>query len=667
MAKSRALLLLLALAVPTLWLGWHQTRLRVDVENLAMKSVGTPEATAMQERLAEFGAEHTVLLCYEGVASAPAIEDSDEPKGLVAALRKVPGVTQVRRVPQRGDTAFLYAVDLVASADGSYADRVRAVLAEAERHTPPVLHLRATGQPVGEIAIAEAVAAERRTMLPLIAGVLGLLLLITYRSVVLVGAILVPTVAAIAWTGGTLDLLGVRLDPVSSLQDPVLLTVGVASAVHLIEAFLRRRSSGADVASATVLGARELVAPTLLTAGTTVAGFASLWLSAIPAVQSFGVTTAAGVVVACLLTFVVGPAWLVAFAGSERIAGLRPPAGPTLDLARGLAVFVRARRTGILLTFTFCTCVGAWSWTRLTIDTDPIRVLPAKHPFRVATSAVEHRLGGIETFDLLLPKEAKPPGFLALARLQAKIATEPGVALLAGAPRTAPSGSILLRVLLAPAGTTAREALFHRCEHLARELGYTHAVATGPSVQVARDSGRLARGQGTGLVVTVALLFLMMVVGFRSWWLGFLGLLPNVLPSVAIYGGLAALGRPLSVASAMIGSIMLGLTVDNTIHLVHRFRNGTQRGTSRIAALARALHESGRGVLNGSIVLALGFGAGVFGRLETTREFGLLAALAIGVALVADLMLMPALLARRGNAPRKTLLPKTATHATLPC
>ena len=69
MSRLRARLLLAALALPTLALFWLGLAAQVDVENMAMKSVGTPEALAMQQRLAEFGAEHTVLLCYERVAS----------------------------------------------------------------------------------------------------------------------------------------------------------------------------------------------------------------------------------------------------------------------------------------------------------------------------------------------------------------------------------------------------------------------------------------------------------------------------------------------------------------------------------------------------------------------------------------------------------------------
>src|SRR5262245_47402308 len=124
-----------------------------------MKSVGTSEAQAMQRRLAEFGDEHTVLLLYE-----PLDPESEcaEPTGLRAGLLSLPGVKAVRPIPLAQDlssgasAARMYAVDVVAAADGSYAERVRRVVASAVSGVAPTLRLQVTGQPVAEIAIAEA-------------------------------------------------------------------------------------------------------------------------------------------------------------------------------------------------------------------------------------------------------------------------------------------------------------------------------------------------------------------------------------------------------------------------------------------------------------------------------------------------------------------------------
>ncbi len=655
MDAKRCAGLLLLLALPTLWLGQRQLALEVDIENLAMKSIGTAEAQAMQRRLAEFGDEHTVIVLYEPIGAAATVCEQDRPTGLVPELRKLPGVKNVREIPRPAEDAFVYAIDIGAAADGTYAERVRAVAVCAERASPPLLRVAVTGQPLGEIAIAEAVAAERRLVLPLIGGVLAAILWIGYRRVSLVLAILAPALAGIAWTGGLFALLGYRIDPVSALQDPVLLTVGVAAAVHLVEAWLRHRSRGQRPDRAAVACARELIRPTLLTAGTTVAGFSSLALASIPAVQRFGLTIAAGVVLTTVLTFAITPAWLCLFARGAAFARIRRPVGPSVSLSRAIALWTRDHARAITIVTVMLACLGSLGWARLGVDTDPIRLLPERHPFRVATDRVAKRLGGIETFDLILPARDPAPGMFRLLGLQAELSRLDGVVSLAGPPRQADSGARLVRLLLRPDGTSARERLFAASERLAASRGFPDAVATGPSVQVARDSGRFVRGQWNGMIATLCVIWLVMAIGLRSTWLGLLGLLPNALPCVLIYGGLAALGRPLSVASAMIGSVMLGLIVDNTIHLLHRFREQRARGESQLSAAAHTLHRTGRAILLGSLVLALGFGAGVFGALATTREFGVLAAITILLAMATNLTLVPAMMSYRRRTRRGAL------------
>jgi predicted RND superfamily exporter protein len=155
---------------------------------------------------------------------------------------------------------------------------------------------------------------------------------------------------------------------------------------------------------------------------------------------------------------------------------------------------------------------------------------------------------------------------------------------------------------------------------------------------------------------------LTIAIAFRSVLLGLLGMLPNLLPCLTIYGALATVGRPLSVATAMIGSVMLGLVVDDTIHFLYRFSTARAGGTAVTRSVARALVHAGRPIIITSLVLAVGFAAGLTGSLETTREFSALAATTILGALVADLILLPALLF--ALAPRR----RTTVHrAYTPC
>jgi hypothetical protein len=115
----------------------------------------------------------------------------------------------------------------------------------------------------------------------------------------------------------------------------------------------------------------------------------------------------------------------------------------------------------------------------------------------------------------------------------------------------------------------------------------------------------------------------------------------------------------------MIATVLIGLIVDNTIHLLHGYGQARRAGCGPSAALARSISRCGRAVLTTSGVLALGFAAGLNGRLETTLEFSALAALTIVLALACDLVLLPAILLLRGGhraaAIRRPLAPCAET------
>ncbi|NOT30418.1 MAG: hypothetical protein HOP15_08215 [Planctomycetes bacterium] len=283
-----------------------------------------------------------------------------------------------------------------------------------------------------------------------------------------------------------------------------------------------------------------------------------------------------------------------------------------------------------------------WAWSRLEVDTDPLGILPSKHPFRLATDEIGARLGGTETFELLLEPPAPPLTQLRLLELQAKLLGLAGIAGPAGVPRRAEDGSALISMLLAPSGTTAREGLFASAEVLARELGWSDAHATGLAVRIARDSGALARGEAWGMLASLLTLLPCAVI-LRSVRLTLVGLLANALPCFLLHGGLALAGRPLSVASAMIGSVILGLVVDDAIFFLHGYRAQNGARSARLT-VARTIGDRAQAMTVTTLVLALGFLTSLAGKLATTREFGVLASGSIVAAWVANLFLVPSFL-----------------------
>ncbi len=608
----------------------------MDVENLAMKSVGTSTGWLASLRAEQFGHDPTLfLLASPRAPEVLAPLDEREVGQWIDSLRERPEVSALLDAPSSNPGEHCVSVALRTDAEGRYAASVES-LSEAARSTvPPTYRISIGGVPAVEVAIAKEMGAERSHLLPIIAGALAAVLLLLYRSPALVlGALLAP-LAGVFLLDGLQGLLGLSVDPVSALLGPSVLTVGVASSVHVLERYKRSLREQVPKALASEQAVRQLRLPLLLTVATTVAGFMGLLTSPIPAVKRFGLLASAGIVIVVLITLLCLPS-LLRLLHRPTVQDRQPVAEP------GVGRFLPTRRAAILIlgVSAFLGLAGSLFLAGNRVDSDPIHVLSADSLARRDSIRIARQLGGSEIFELLLPPGG-PPTPIASIQLAAKVSNLDGVVGPAGPPRTSAQGYQLLTFLLAPRGSAAREALFARSEALASESGWIGAGATGLSVRVARDSNDLVRGQRRGILLTLAALWCVMSVGFRSPWLGLLGLLPNVLPLVILQGSMGAVGRPLTVASSMIGAVMLGLVVDDTIHLLHAYRKAA--GTAR-QRVAEALDAVWRPIVITTVVLCTGFSATLLGELSATREFGALAAATLILAILADLLLLPALL-----------------------
>ena len=135
-------------------------------------------------------------------------------------------------------------------------------------------------------------------------------------------------------------------------------------------------------------------------------------------------------------------------------------------------------------------------------------------------------------------------------------------------------------------------------------------------------------------------------LGLRSLPLGALAMIPNLVP-VPFFFGLLGLGvAPLSLPTSPIGAVALGIAIDDTVHLLVRYREERAAGHGPESAVRQCLRSVGRPVAITSLMLAAGFLTISFSEFATLREFGVLTATTMGLCLATDLVLLPALLLR---------------------
>jgi predicted RND superfamily exporter protein len=145
-------------------------------------------------------------------------------------------------------------------------------------------------------------------------------------------------------------------------------------------------------------------------------------------------------------------------------------------------------------------------------------------------------------------------------------------------------------------------------------------------------------------VISLSVITVLMMVLIGRVRIGMLSMVPNLLPLVIILGIMGWLDIVLDMNTVLIGSIAIGLVVDDTIHFMHNFRRYFEQTGEVERAVELTLHTAGRAILVTSIVLAGGFYAGVVGELASSVIYSGLMGTVVLVALVADFFITPALM-----------------------
>lgn len=136
----------------------------------------------------------------------------------------------------------------------------------------------------------------------------------------------------------------------------------------------------------------------------------------------------------------------------------------------------------------------------------------------------------------------------------------------------------------------------------------------------------------------------MFLVLFRSWKVAVVAILPNILAPAVVLGMMGLVGLPLDMMTITIAAISVGIAVDNTIHYLYRFRSELQKDGDYHASMYRSHGSIGRAMYYTSITIILGFSILAFSNFNPTIYFGLFTGLAMLIALLSSLTLLPQLL-----------------------
>ena len=109
---------------------------------------------------------------------------------------------------------------------------------------------------------------------------------------------------------------------------------------------------------------------------------------------------------------------------------------------------------------------------------------------------------------------------------------------------------------------------------------------------------------------------------------------------------MSLLNIPIDVSTAMITPIMLGIAMDDTIHLVYKYRKSTTISGTSEERIDKAMHYTGSALFSTTVALVAGFLIIASSATPSVRDFGLLCAVTVAIALITDIFYLPALLKR---------------------
>jgi predicted RND superfamily exporter protein len=168
---------------------------------------------------------------------------------------------------------------------------------------------------------------------------------------------------------------------------------------------------------------------------------------------------------------------------------------------------------------------------------------------------------------------------------------------------------------------------------------------TGTSVVFLEGTNYLVGDLFSSLMFGIIIISLMMAVMFWSARMVFISFIPNIIPQIMTAGIMGYLDITLKPSTILVFSIALGITVDNTIHYLAKYRQELKHHNWKIRESALlAIRETGASMVYTSLVLLFGFGCFAASEFEGTRALGVLTAVTLLVAMITNLLVLPALL-----------------------
>jgi uncharacterized protein len=513
---------------------------------------------------------------------------------------------------------------------------------------------------------------------------------------VIIGGLAMAMVVSVSVAG--IVISGQPYTPITAMIPTLMAAYTTATLLHLYAAIQRGRIALLPRPERIARALSETFKPGLFNVLTTGAGLLSLLWVDIPPVQTFGLAGAIGTLMVFLVVFILVPPILMKW-DVPRWPRRRSGLSLARHVAAAFAVFSLRHARAVLVGTLLLVLAAIPLVLQVKVESNLIKFFAPDHSISVSTDRVEEKLSGVTTMEVVLTTPGrdglKDPGVLAQVKaLQVWLEQQPEIdrsfslVEVIEEMHTAFSGEdlgekalptdrrMIEQLLLIYDGEDLYELVnreFQRGRialnlnvHGANEIGRVierieaHLKAqpiAGVSTEMAGfgrlfsdQEDRIVEGQIKSFSAAFLQILLLLILMFRSVRGGLICLVPNLAPLFFIFVVMGATGIALDVATVLIAGVILGITVDDTIHLYHGYQHRIRKGVSPVFAIIRSVEASGRAVVAISMILIAQFSLLALSDFRPTAHFGMLCAVGLFAGQVFELLLMPALLGLRHRA-----------------
>lgn len=680
---ARPVALLIALVIVTAFALWQasKTQVAVDLSGLiGQQTAGAQAITNYERRFGGFNVEELLLVRSESFgdpANLAAFED------LIFELQFAPGVGRVisiaglpapgrqgawlsgpelsalpadaRLQRMRGENplaAQLISADLSAAAvvvvsDGTLRGEAFSASVAQAAALVPSLDIAPVGLIAVQRAIAQELVADLLRLTPSAVILCVIIAMIMFRGWRPVAVVTLPPVVGLIWFFGWMGTSGTGIDPVMGALPIVLLVLAFSDSIHVYHAAIHaRQTSGISQRAALAQALAETTPAAFLTSLTTMIAFGSMAFADSPSLNTMALAGSVGMAVSLLAVLVLTPVLMWS---------LNAPNAKAQTPSLFTAVVAPARRASkairpVVVISALVLIVFAALQSQSRTGFRYADYLPRGAPVSAALADMDAL--GLGSDRMLVVVEADPDA--PLTRVRAAIAAIWGEDQTAWAQGAA--GADMLTRMGSRDGTAhalpvqlpilaqdvPADTVLNALEARIAAAGLApHVQIVGPGQALLTEGPRLVSSLRMGLFATIAVITLMVMVVYRSVRLGLVSLLANLIPILGVEAWLVLMGRELAIMNVIALTVAFGIAVDDTLHLLNRFR--LARGDTG-ARVEQALAEAAPPMVGTTLILLAGLLVTLASALPGLAIFGGLIALAVGLALIADLFLLPGLM-----------------------